>query len=74
MVKYITSAQMQELVDTCDKDPDEYNEVLHRITGIEARPYTAYQYYDADGEYVGNSDETLFWDLLDNAGVEVRDE
>lgn len=74
MPKYITNAQMQELVDALDEETSVYNEKLRRIAGIEARPYTAYQYYDENGEYVGESDETPLYDLLDNADVEVRDE
>lgn len=74
MPKYITNAQLQELVDALDEETSAYNEKLRRIAGIEARPYTAYQYYDENGEYVGGSDETPLYDLLDNAGVEVRDE
>lgn len=74
MPKYITNAQLQELVDALDEEASVYNEKLRRIAGIEARPYIAYQYYDENGNYAGHSDETLLYDLLDNAGVELRDE
>lgn len=74
MPKYITNAQLQELVDALDEETSVYNEKLRKIAGIEARPYTAYQYYDENGDYVGDSDGTPLYDLLDNAGVEVRDE
>ena len=35
--------------------------------------YTAYQYYDENGTFVGCSDESCLDDLLEKANVEVRD-
>lgn len=71
MAKYITSAQLQEIMDAEERGLDKYNEVLRRIAGIEAREYTTYQYFDERGEYVGDDNEMLLEDILDNAGVEV---
>ena len=73
MAKYITSAQLQEIMDAEKRGLDKYNEVLRRIAGIEAREYTSYQYFDELGEYVGDDNEMLLEDILDNAGVEVHD-
>lgn len=73
MAKYITSAQLQEIMDAEKRGLDKYNEVLRRIAGIEAREYTTYQYFDERGEYVGDDNEMLLEDILDNAGVEVND-
>lgn len=73
MAKYITSEQLQEITDAAERGLDEYNEVLRRIAGIEAREYTSYQYFDECGEYVGDDNEMLIEDILDNAGVEVHD-
>ena len=61
-------------MDALDEETSAYNEKLRQIAGIEARPYTAYQYYDENGNYIGDSDGTPLYDLLDDAGVEVRDE
>lgn len=47
--------------------------LLRKYAGIEARPYTAYQYYDEDGTFIGCSDESCLDDLLEKANVEVRD-
>ena len=44
MAKHITSTQLQEIMDAAERGLDEYNEVLRRIAGIEAREYTSYQY------------------------------
>ena len=74
MAKHITSAQLQEIMDAAERGLDEYNEVLQRIAGIEAREYTSYQYFGERGEYVGDDNEMLLEDILDNAGVEVRDD
>lgn len=73
MAKHITSAQLQEIMDAAERGLDEYNEVLRRIAGIEAREYTSYQYFGLRGEYVGDDNEMLLEDILDNAGVEVHD-
>lgn len=73
MAKYRTSAQLQEIMDAEERGLDKYNEALRRIAGIEAREYTTYQYFDERGEHVGDDNEMLLEDILDNAGVEVHD-
>ena len=73
MPKYITNAQLQEIMDAAERGLDKYNEALWRIARIEAREYTTYQYFDERGEYVGDDNEMLLEDILDNAGVEVQD-
>lgn len=55
MAKYITSAQLQEITDAAERGLDEYNEVLRRIAGIEAREYTSYQYFTAPASGSGDS-------------------
>ena len=37
--------------------------------GIEIRPYTAYQYYDAHGDFLGDSETTELQDILLNCSV-----
>lgn len=74
MAKYITKAQREELEDASTFGVEEVHDLLKKYAGIEARPYTAYQYYDENGNYIGDSDGTPLYDLLDDAGVEVRDE
>lgn len=46
---------------------------LHDATGITAKPYTSYYFYDEEGDYVGNSEEDLR-DILRYAGVGIRKE
>lgn len=73
MAEYITNAQLKELENAAIMGDDAYHKLLLEYTGIEARPYTAYLYYDVDGNYVGNSEESTIYDLLKEAYVEVED-
>ena len=73
MAEYITNAQLKELKNEAIMGDDNYHKLLLEYTGIEARPYTTYLYYDDDGNYVGNSEESNIYDLLNAAYVEVRD-
>lgn len=73
MAKFITKSQMLELEGTCLAfGITEANELLKKYAGIEARPYTAYNYYDEYDNFLANSDETDIYELLEMAGVEVR--
>lgn len=51
---------------------DEFHATLKKYTGIEARPYTSYLYYDACGDFIGDSDTPLE-ELLGAAYLEVSD-
>ncbi len=73
MAKFITKSQMEELEDACTFGVKEVHDLLRKYTGIEARPYTAYLYYDENGDFVGSSDDNGLNDLLEKANVEVRD-
>ena len=73
MAKFITKSQMEELEDACTDGVEEAHDLLRKYTGIEARPYTAYLYYDESGDFVGSSDDDGLNDLLEKANVEVRD-
>ena len=72
MAKFITKTQMEELEDSCVFGIEGANKLLKKYAGIEARAYTAYNYYDEDGNFLANSDETELDGLLEMAGVEVR--
>jgi hypothetical protein len=73
MAKFISKSQMEELEDACTFGVEEAHDLLRKYAGIEARPYTAYQYYDEDGTFIGCSDESWLDDLLEKANVEVLD-
>lgn len=73
MNRSITKAQRAELEEACTFGVEEAHDLLRKYTGIEARPYTAYLYYDEDGDFVGSSDVDGLDDLLEKANVEVLD-
>lgn len=74
MADSITKAQYAELkYSYIFGDTAEFHELLEKYTGIEARSYTAYSYYSAERDYIGDSNETDLDDLLRAAYVEVRD-
>ena len=72
MDKFISKAQYEELKDiNMCRGEEEFHKFLEKYTGIEARPYTAYSYYAATGDYIGDSNENDLDDLLLAACVEV---
>jgi hypothetical protein len=89
MAKFISKSQMEELEDACTFGIEGANKLLKKYAGIQARAYTAYNrydkndnflaytaynYYDENGDFIGSSVDTDLSDLLDEAGVEVRDD
>lgn len=74
MASFITKKQYDEIANAsfCF-GRNEFNELLEKYTGVEARPYTAYQYYDVAGNYIGDSNEDDLDNLLRAAYVEVKD-
>lgn len=72
MAKYITKAQMEALEYACMFGNEKANNLLKKYAGIQARAYTAYNYYDEYDNFLANSDETDIYELLEMAGVEVR--
>ena len=53
---------------------EEFLTKLRDATGITAKPYVAYNLYDENGDYVGNFDIDLLYDILRIAGVGIRKE
>ena len=74
MAKYITEAQREKLELAVLLDDEEYRKLLREYMGIKARAYTAYNYYDENGDFIGNSEDYDLDQLMDEAGVEVRDD
>lgn len=73
MAKFITKSQMEELEDACTSGIEGgANKLLKKYAGIQARAYTAYNYYDENDNFLANSDEADIYGLLEMAGVEVR--
>lgn len=74
MAKYITEAQQEKLELAVLLDDEEYRKLLREYMGIKARAYTAYNYYDENGDFIGNSEDYDLDQLMEAAGVEVRDD
>jgi hypothetical protein len=75
MCKTITREQLEEIEDAlaCFDKGAAYA-LLKKYTGIEARPYTAFVFYDEADNWVGDSDNYNIRDLLDNAYIKVVEE
>lgn len=69
---YITKNQLREIEEACYYSMREYHEKLREYTGIDARPYMAYRYFDAAGNFIGDSNDSLE-NLLTSAYIEVVD-
>ena len=74
MAQRITRDQLGQLEDVSIFSREELHEQLEAMTGITARPYTAYSYYDAAGNYIGDSSDKTLYDLLEAAYIEVIDD
>lgn len=73
-LNYITTEQYKEIEARNDAlDTDGVNKLLKEYVGIEAVPYTGYSYYDSTGDYLGDSNTSSFYDLLDSAYIKVKD-
>ena len=72
MVKYITKDQYRQIEDALLYGMTEFHNLLEKYTGIEAKPYTAYLYYDECGNFIGDSDNATLERLLEEAYVEVK--
>lgn len=77
MINSITTAQYNELSNAKSVfGVNTYYRLLKKYTGIKATPYTAYAYWDADGNYLGCSekDGDDLDDLLRTARISVDKE
>lgn len=70
----ITKEQYEEIEEAREYGREEFHGILEEYAGIVAKPYTAFDYYDNCGNYVGNSDDYDLKDLLNNAYIEVEGE
>lgn len=73
MVDKISKEQYEELCESkfWDSD-DDFHRMLEEITGITAKRYVGYQYFDNYDNYVGDSNDDTVRDLLHNAYIEIE--
>lgn len=75
-MRTISQKQFNELNEYLEYDgvDEEFLTKLRDATGITAKPYVAYNLYDENGDYVGNFDIDLLYDILRIAGVGIKKE
>jgi hypothetical protein len=74
MTKIITKKQLEEIEEAYFLDREEAFGLLEEYADIKAMPFTAWAFYDAADNYIGDSDNYSIRDLLDNAYVSVVEE
>lgn len=73
MIDKISYKEFLELCDIRSFDPSEAFHKKLAEYGIEARPYTAYQYFDSAGNYIGDSEYLDERTLLQNAYITIEE-
>ena len=70
---FITQEQFEELEVARVIGNEEFHGLLEDYTGIVAKPYTAFDYYDSCGNYLGDSQDYTTRELLDSAYIKVKE-
>ena len=72
MVSEITRKELEEIEEaySCGDRETAYA-LLKEYAGIEAKPFTAWDFYDEAGNYLGDSINYSFRDLLETAYIDV---
>lgn len=73
MINFINKDQYDLLIETKIWDGNEdFHELLEQYTGIKAKPYTGYSYYDNNGNYLGDgNDVSSIRELLNRACIHI---
>ena len=67
----ITESQYDDLVFAMNTSPKEFIELMEEYTGITAKQYTAYQFFDSADNYIGDYGCSSLSEILEDAGIEV---
>lgn len=73
MADTITREQLEDLEFAEPLDRNEFHKLLKEYAGIVAESYVGFCYYDAAGNYLGDSNDCDVRDLLKSAYVGVVD-
>ena len=74
MANKISKSQYEELCESKFWDSTEdFHKILEEMTGITAKQYMGYSYYDSNGNYIGDSNDVFVRDLLNSAYIEIDD-
>ena len=72
MSNTITKEALEKLCESKFWDSDDvFHDVLEQVTGITAKHYKGFSYFDASGNFIGDSNDVTLRDLLDNAYIKV---
>ena len=68
----ITKAQLEEIEEArLWGDKKDAYALLEEYTGIKAKPYIVYSFYDEADNYIGDDENYTIRDLLENAYIDV---
>lgn len=72
MRKSITREQLEEIEEALFlNDRETAYSLLKEYAGIEAKPYTAWTFYDCGGNWLGDSNEYTIRDVLAEADIGI---
>lgn len=71
--EYREKNPIEELEAARERGTEEFHGVLEEYTGIVAKPYTAFDYYDSCGNYLGDSLDYTTRELLKSAYIRVKE-
>ena len=71
MTDKITLSQFDELLEALYINPDKFVELMQEYTGITVMPYVAYQFFDSEDNYIGDTEHYSLSDILKNVCIEV---
>ena len=74
MTDKISKEQYEKLCESKFWDSTaKFHKILQEMTGITAKQYVGYSYYDSSGNYIGDSNDVFIRDLLNGAYIEIDD-
>lgn len=74
MPETITESQYDELMEAINRNPERFVYLMEEYTGITAKPYAAYQFFDPAGDYLGDYGYSSLVEILEDAGIEVAED
>ena len=73
MKERIDFCDFENLQDALQWDKDKFPKMLEKLTGIIAKPYIGFAYYDAADNFIGDSEYQSLSEILEEAEIEVSE-
>lgn len=73
MKERIDFCDFENLQDALQWDKDKFPKMLEKLTGIIAKPYIGFSYYDAADNFIGDSEYQSLSEILEEAEIEVSE-